>query len=305
MKHIARLTTLCGLGLTLGLQPLELLAATAPPAPGAEPLLIARGGGGSRGGGGGSRGGGGGSKAGSGSRGASRSGGGSGARTGFSSFGGGGSSGGSGSRAQSGNQLRQNTSQNRQSNIDQRSGNRQANVDSRSTNRNSAVSDRQNGRTDRTDIRQTNMTDRSQQRNKTARENWDNRANYWGSGWNTARPWNYGWYGGSTYNSWGWWPGQAAAWGIAGLATSAAITGLVNSAISSQSSYITVPNSNYQLDYTTIKGSGDVVTFQAFNGNSTVYYTANCRQGLLNGNTPRSGDEAQLLNAACQVGFGR
>lgn len=125
MKHIARLTTLCGLGLTLGLQPLDLLAATAPLAPGAEPLLIARGGG--------SRGGGGGSKAGSGSRGASRSGGSSGARTGFSSFGGGnggGSRGGSGSRAQSGNQLRQNTSQNRQSNIDQRSGNRQANVDS-------------------------------------------------------------------------------------------------------------------------------------------------------------------------------
>lgn len=298
MKRIARLTTLCGLGLTLGLQPLELLAATAPLAHGAEPMLIARGGGGSKRSGGGS-------KAGSGSRGASRSGGGSGARTGFSSFGGGGSRGGSGSRAQSGNQLRQNTSQNRQSNIDQRSGNRQANVDSRSSNRNSAVSDRQNGRTDRTDIRQTNMTDRSKQRNKTARENWDNRANYWGSGWNTARPWNYGWYGGSTYNSWGWWPGQAAAWGIAGLATGAVITGLVNSAISSQSSYIAVPSSNYQLDYTTIQGSGDVVTFQAFNGNSTVYYTANCRQGLLNGNPPRSGDEAQLLNAACQVGFGR
>jgi hypothetical protein len=182
--------------------------------------------------------------------------------------------------------------------------NRQANVDASGFDRNKAVKDRQNGRTDRTDIRQSNKTDRVDTRNKTARKYWDSRPSYWGSSWSSSRPWGYGWYGGSYYNSWGWWPGQAAAWGIAGLATGAVISGLVNSAVSSQDSYFVVPDTSYQLYYTTVQGSGDVVTFQAFNGSTTVYYTANCRQGLLNGGSPRSGGEAQLLNAACQVAFG-
>ena len=48
-----------------------------------------------------------------------------------------------------------------------------------------------------------------------------------------------------------------------------------------------------------------MVTFEADNGYDTVRYSANCKQGTLNGGTPRNADEAQLLNAACQVAFGK
>ena len=83
------------------------------------------------------------------------------------------------------------------------------------------------------------------------------------------------------------------------------INSLVNSAQSSQVSYIEVPSSSYSLYYPSVSASGDMVTFEADNGYDTVRYSANCRQGTLNGGTPRNADEAQLLNAACQVAFGQ
>ena len=160
-----------------------------------------------------------------------------------------------------------------------------------------------------TDLRQTNRTDRVSDRNKTRRKainTWDrNRPNWVDNNWAYNRPWRYGWYGGSTWNNWGWWPGRAAAWGVGTLATFAVIDSLVDSAVSSQTSYIVVPDSDYSLYYSSVQANGDVVSFQADDGSSTLSYQADCRAGTLNGAPPQNADEAQLLNAACQVAFGQ
>ena len=248
-------------------------------------------------------------------------------RTGFSSYSGSGSrSSGSRSSSRQSNQgsrqtnrqtnqsNRQGTRDTRQTNrtdaINSRQDGRQGTRDTRQTNRNDAINSRQDGRTDRTDIRQSNRTDRTDIRNDTYRKainNWDRYGKGWYSGgnWYNNRPWSYGWYGGSYWNNWGWYPGQAAAWGLAGLATFSVINSLVNSAQNQQVSYIVVPSSDYSLYYPSITATGDVVTFEADDGYETVRYSANCRQGTLNGSTPRNASEAQLLNAACQVAFGQ
>ena len=137
--------------------------------------------------------------------------------------------------------------------------------------------------------------------------NWNRYGNGWysGSSWSNNRPWNNGWYGGSYYNNWRWYPGQAAAWGLAGMATFGTINSLVNSAQSSQVSYIEVPNSDYSLYYPSVTATGDVVSFEADNGYDTARFNANCRNGTLNGGAPLNANEAQLLNAACQVAFGQ
>lgn len=266
------------LGLLLSLQPAASLAAlsshdTIRQESSQEQLLAQRRGGGSRGGG--SRGGG------------SRSSG----RTGFSSY--------SGSRQTT----RQTTRGNRQNT-------RQGNRDNRQTTRGSNIDARQQGRTDRTNSRQNNRTDRVDTRADTRRDvvnNWDRYGNGWYSNnnWTNNRPWTYGWYGSSYYNNWGWYPGQAAAWGLAGLATFGVINSLVTSAQSNEVSYIEVPDSDYYLYYPSVTATGDVVTFEVNDGGSTVRFSADCRQGTLNGATPRNADEAQLLNAACQVAFGQ
>ena len=72
-----------------------------------------------------------------------------------------------------------------------------------------------------------------------------------------------------------------------------------------RSPYIAVPDSSYSLYYSSVQPSGDVVNFQADNGSSTSSYSADCRAGTLNGSTPQSASEAQLVNAACQVAFGQ
>ena len=237
-------------------------------------------------------------------------------RTGFSSYSGSGSrsSGSRSSTRQSNQGSRQSDRSSRQSDIRSNSSSRQSNRegtrDTRQTNRNDAINSRQDGRTDRTDIRQSNRTDRTNIRNDTYRKainNWDRYGKGWYSGgnWYNNRPWSYGWYGGSYWNNWGWYPGQAAAWGLAGLATFSVINSLVNSAQNQQVSYIVVPSSDYSLYYPSITATGDVVTFEADDGYETVRYSANCRQGTLNGSTPRNASEAQLLNAACQVAFGQ
>lgn len=266
------------LGLLLSLQPAASLAAlsshdTILQESSQEQLLAQRRGGGSRGGG--SRGGG------------SRSSG----RTGFSSY--------SGSRQTT----RQTTRGNRQNT-------RQGNRDNRQTTRGSNIDARQQGRTDRTSSRQNNRTDRVDTRADTRRDvvnNWDRYGNGWYSNnnWTSSRPWSYGWYGSSYYNNWGWYPGQAAAWGLAGLATFGVINSLVTSAQSNEVSYIEVPDSDYYLYYPSVTATGDVVTFEVNDGRSTVRFSADCRQGTLNGASPRDADEAQLLNAACQVAFGQ
>ena len=203
--------------------------------------------------------------------------GGSGARTGFSSFSGGGS---------------------RSGRVDTRQGNRTARTDVR-----------QGNRTDRTDTRQGNRSDRVNDRNRTRREainTWDrNRPAWVNNNWAVNRPWRYGWYGGTTWNSWGWWPGRAAAWGIGSLASFAVINSLVESAVSNETTVIVVPNSSYSLDYGSVQVSGDLITFQAHDGSSSFTFRADCRAGTLNGYQPQNASEAQLLNAACQVAFGQ
>jgi len=279
------------LGVLLALQPAAGLAAVdtlAGPDVTSEGQLLAqrgsRAGGGSRS---------------SGSRSSSRS---SSGRTGFSNYGGGRQG-----QARSNSSSRQS---NRQSNSTSRQSNRQSTRDSRQTNRNDVVNSRQDGRNSRVDTRQSNRTDRVDNRNDTRRKavnNWNRYGNGWYSSnrWYNNRPWNYGWYGGSYWNNWGWYPGQAAAWGLASMATFGVINSLVNSAQSNEVSYIVVPDSEYSLYYPSVTATGDTVTFDADNGSSTARYYADCREGTLNGRTPRYANEAQLLNAACQVAFGQ
>ena len=313
MTNKTNKTGLAGaISVLLMLQPAAALSAYTPngvasveatPTSATEELLISqrggRGGGGSRGGG--SRGGGSrssGSRS-SGSRSSSRS---SSGRTGFSSY--------SGSRQGTRQSTRSNRQSARSGTRDQRQTSRGDNRGTRQNTRNSNIDSRQQGRTSRTDQRQSGRNDRVNNRSNTRRDavnNWNRYGNGWysGSSWSNNRPWNNGWYGGSYYNNWRWYPGQAAVWGLAGMATFGTINSLVNSAQSSQVSYIEVPNSDYSLYYPSVTATGDVVSFEADNGYDTARFNANCRNGTLNGGAPLNANEAQLLNAACQVAFGQ
>jgi len=99
--------------------------------------------------------------------------------------------------------------------------------------------------------------------------------------------------------------GQGVAWGLAGLATGAAITGLVDAASNNSSPVIVVPNTSYELNYGSVEAVG---TYGAsFNYNvdgQQLMGAVNCQQGLLNGQQPGTSDQAQLLNAVCQVAYG-
>ena len=68
---------------------------------------------------------------------------------------------------------------------------------------------------------------------------------------------------------------------------------------------IEVPDSNYQLNYGTVEAVGSAgVSFNYGVGNTDLMGAANCQDGLLNGQVPSSADQAQLLNAVCQVAYG-
>ncbi|MFN9620512.1 MAG: hypothetical protein ACK55X_12465 [Synechococcaceae cyanobacterium] len=125
-------------------------------------------------------------------------------------------------------------------------------------------------------------------------------------GWALARPWHAGWYG--TWNSppWGWWGGRSLAWGIGGLASAAAINAAVDSAIAASRPTIAVADSGYSLAINSIEPSGEgKVRFIAATGETRFEASADCRAGELNGREPASSAQAELLNAACQVAFGR
>jgi len=137
----------------------------------------------------------------------------------------------------------------------------------------------------------------------------------WNRGWNRGwqnggywgyRPWRTGWYNWSPTN-WSWWGPSAVGWGVMGLATGAVITGLVNSAAQNQSTVIVVPDTTNRLDFASVLPAGDgVVSFRYIVGSSGPAYqgNGNCRQGLFNGQAPRSVAEAQLLNTTCHVAYG-
>ncbi|WP_411867206.1 hypothetical protein [Vulcanococcus limneticus] len=127
---------------------------------------------------------------------------------------------------------------------------------------------------------------------------WNN-GGYWGS-----RPWGAGWYSWAPA-SWGWWGASAAAWGVAGLATGAAITSLVNAASVQQSPVIVVPQTSYQLNFGSVESVGSAgVSFSYYVNGTQLLGAANCQDGLLNGQVPGDPDQAQLLNAVCQVAYG-
>lgn len=111
---------------------------------------------------------------------------------------------------------------------------------------------------------------------------------YW-----AARPWAYGWYGTAP-----------VAWGVAGMATAAAITSSVNAAVTQQSTVIVVPQTAYQLNYASVQAiAPDSVSFTWTSGAVTQAAIGQCRQGTLNG-IPATAANAHLLNAACVVAYG-
>ncbi|KEF41255.1 MAG: hypothetical protein ER33_12510 [Cyanobium sp. CACIAM 14] len=124
-------------------------------------------------------------------------------------------------------------------------------------------------------------------------------------GWGVARPWNHGWYGGWASPPWGWWGARAAAWGVGTLATAAIINSAVDAAVNSDQTTIVVPNTSYELLYGTVQPSGaSAISFAVSADGSTYQLSADCGSGLLNGQEPQTAEEAELLNAACQVAFG-
>ena len=129
------------------------------------------------------------------------------------------------------------------------------------------------------------------------RETWRN-GGYWAD-----RPWRTGWYGGWT--SWTWWPESAAAWGVAGLATGAVITGLLNDAADNSSPSFLVPGTSYELNYASVEAVGLYgASFSYSINGSSLMGAVDCQQGLLNGQRPGTSGQAQLLNALCQVADG-
>ena len=129
-------------------------------------------------------------------------------------------------------------------------------------------------------------------------DNWRN-GGYWNN-----RPWGAGWFVGGA-NTWGWYGANAAAWGLAGLATGAAIGSLVNTAAAQSSPVFLVPQTSYLLNYGSVEAVGSYgVSFNYLVNGTQLLGAANCQQGLLNGQVPANGDQAQLLNAVCQVAYG-
>ena len=138
---------------------------------------------------------------------------------------------------------------------------------------------------------------------------YDRYNNYWPGwvrpGWNVARPWNWGWYGGWSSPPWGWWGVRSAAWGLSSLGTAAVINNAVNDAIAASQTTIVVPDTTYQLFFNSVQTSGDqVVYFVVSDGVESRQISADCSSGTLGGQEPSDASEAQLLNAACQVAFG-
>jgi hypothetical protein len=76
--------------------------------------------------------------------------------------------------------------------------------------------------------------------------------------------------------------------------------------VSSNTTYIVVPQTTYQLLFGTVQPSGSQgVTFlvQTSDGN-TYNLTADCNAGTIDGAMPNDAAQAELLNAACQVAYG-
>ncbi len=183
--------------------------------------------------------------------------------------------------------------------------NRDNRSDNRTKNRDDRFDNRDKRRDERWDNRDGRRDDRWDNRNKRWDDRWDRYPGWARPGWGYARPWNYGWYGGWSSPSWGWWGASAAAWGVTTLATAAIINAAVDDAVNSQTTTIVVPNSDYNLLYGTVQPVNDQsVRFAIESSGAEVQMSADCQAGTLDGRSPNSAAEAELLNAACQVAFG-
>ncbi len=115
-----------------------------------------------------------------------------------------------------------------------------------------------------------------------------------GGGYWAARPWSAGWYG-----------TRPVGWGVAGLATGAAIANSVNSAAAQQSTVFVVPQTSYQLNYATVVAAPPSGVSFVYGANGvTLTAQGDCQSGLLNGQPASGFEAAQLLNAACVVAYG-
>ena len=182
----------------------------------------------------------------------------------------------------------------------------------RKKNRNNRYDSRKGRRNDRYDYRRRRYDDRYKRRrnqwDKRYSRRWDRWDRYPGwarPGWGYARPWNHGWYGGWSSPRWGWWGASAAAWGITTLTTAAIINAAVDDAVDNHTTSIVVPNSDYRLLYGSVEPiNEDSINFAIESGLNEVQIRADCKQGTLDGRLPGNAEEAELLNAACQVAFG-
>jgi len=124
-------------------------------------------------------------------------------------------------------------------------------------------------------------------------------------GWGALRPWDKGWYGSRSFTPWTWWGARSRAWGGTTLASRASINQAVDNAINNYIPYIVVPKTKYKLFYGTELPSGnESVSFAVQTNNLDYQLNANCKNGTINAQQPSTPEEAELLNAACQVAFG-
>lgn len=160
-------------------------------------------------------------------------------------------------------------------------------------NRTDRVEYRQDSRTDRVDHRQDGMNHRVDERNETARKYADK---YWnGNGYHWSGGYYGGWYGPSYYNNWGWYNNS---WGV--LAGGAVLGALLTTALTNNTQYVVVPNTNYALQYDTIQTNGNMAYFTVDGRQTSV----DCKAGTLNFKPPGTAAEAELVNAACIYAFG-
>lgn len=128
-------------------------------------------------------------------------------------------------------------------------------------------------------------------------------------GWVVARPWRYGWYGGwrpaaVVYPGWGWWAATAPAWGAITLSPTIVIQQSVDAAVASNSRYMDVPNSEFRIYHASISPIGpEEIEFDFEIDGDTYRAKADCKNGLLNDETPSALDEAELMHAACTIAF--
>ena len=124
-------------------------------------------------------------------------------------------------------------------------------------------------------------------------------------GWGALRPWDNGWYGSRSFTPWTWWGARSRAWGVTSLASRASINKAIDNAINNYIPYIVVPKTKYKLLYGTESTSGNESVSFVVQANSLDYQlNANCKSGTINAQQPSNLEEAELLNAACQVAFG-